>query len=189
MRVTHSKGLSAPDSGAEDKVYGVDWVSTGSHTISGYSTVRVTSIKSTTTTSTLPIAELVFSVDANTSYAFSFGIVYAAAISSTGLRLGLQFVTMSTFGANVNIPNATAGTAGLSQGWISASTKTHESTFTASSWVAASTPLASTQFFATMEGVCVPTAAGTLQVVYATEVAASAISTFVGSFGRLEQMS
>jgi hypothetical protein len=35
ISVTHSKTLIAPDSGAEDKVYGVDYVAADSHTVTG----------------------------------------------------------------------------------------------------------------------------------------------------------
>src|SRR6476619_1146605 len=35
LTVTHSKTLVAPDSGVQDKVYGVDYVSPTSHTLSG----------------------------------------------------------------------------------------------------------------------------------------------------------
>lgn len=153
---------------------------------SNISTIRISSLASTTTTSTLPLSTLVFSLATATTYRFEFGVVYAAAISSTGLRVGLRFVTMSTMAATVDIPNATQGTAGTFHGWIAASTLTHQSTFTASSVVAANTPLASTKYIAFIYGACVPAAAGTLQVTYATEVAGSAISTFVGTYGTLE---
>ena len=152
---------------------------------SNLSTVRVTSLKTTTTTSTQTIPELTFDVSANSTYAFEFGIVYASAVATTALRAGLRFVTMSTMTACVDIPVAAAGTGAMFHGWINASTLNHQSTFTASTVVGATTPLASTKYMASVYGSCVPAASGTLAVTYATEVAGSAISTFVGSYGIL----
>ena len=149
------------------------------------STVRTTSLQISTTTSTQAITGLSFAVSSTSSYAFEFCVVYAAAAATTGLRLGARFVTMSTFGANVEIPLTTPGTAGIFHGWITASTLNHRSTFTESSVVATATPLASTWYRSAVYGNCIPAAAGTLDAVFATEVAGSAISTFAGSYGML----
>ena len=141
------------------------------------STVYVTSIKNTTTTSSLPLPEMQFTVSSGLRYSFDFGIVYASRISSTGLRVGLQYPSASTFAANVEIPAVVAvGTDSRTQGYISTS---------GGSVVAPSTPLASTQYLANVYGMILPSANGTLQLTYATEVAGSAISTFVGGYGIL----
>ena len=144
---------------------------------SNISTIKTTSVISTTTTSSLPITGYGFTVSNTIAYSFEFGIAYRSAISSTGLRVGLQFPATSTFSANVEIPAVVAtGTDSRTQGYIIVS---------GSSVVAPSTPLASTTYIANIYGQIVPSANGTLQVCYATEVAGSAISSLAGSYGIL----
>ena len=144
---------------------------------SNISTIRTTSMVFSTTTSSLPLTGLAFNVSNTVAYSFEFGIVYASAISSTGLRVGLQYPSASTFAANVEIPAVVAtGTDSRTQGYIIAS---------GSSVVAPSTPLASTQYMSYITGAILPSANGTLQLCYATEVAGSAVSTFSGCYGTL----
>lgn len=146
---------------------------------SNISTIRTTSLVFSTTTSSLPLTGFGFTVSNTVNYSFEFGLIYASAISSTGLRVGLQFPATSTFAANVEIPNIVAtGTDSRTQGYIIAS---------GSSVVAPATPLASTQYIATVWGQILPSANGTLQFCYAPEVAGVAISTFAGSYGILTQ--
>ena len=145
--------------------------------VSNISSVKLSTIRFTTTTSTFALTELAFTVSNTIHYTFDFGVVYASRISSTGLRLGLQYPAVSSFAANVRIPQVVAtGTDSETQGNIIIS---------GSSVVAPATPLASTQYFANVYGSIVPSANGTLQLTYATEVAGQAISTFVGSYGTL----
>lgn len=181
IRITHSKGLSSPDSGAEDKIYGVDYVSTGSHTISGYDTTFMSTVRTTTTTSSLPIAELSFNIISTSTYAFEFGLAFASALSTTGIRIGLNGPTYSTLAVQLNIPHGTANTANLAMahGWL---------TSFASSIVTSSAPANSEPVFAQVYGIVKPTSTGILQLTYATEVAGSAISTFAGSYGILTNL-
>lgn len=144
---------------------------------SNISTIKTTSLVFTTTTSSLPLTNFGFTVSNTVNYSFEFGLVYASAISSTGLRVGLQYPSASTFAANVEIPAVVAtGTDSRTQGYIIAS---------GSSVVAPSTPLSSTQYIAFVWGQILPSANGTLQFCYATEVAGVAISSFAGSYGIL----
>ena len=141
------------------------------------STVKLSTIRFTTTTSSFPLTELKFTVSNTIHYALDFGVVYASRISSAGLRLGMTYPQASSFSANVRIPSLVAtGTDSEIQGNIIVS---------GSSVVAPSTPLASTMYWANVYGSIVPSANGTLQLTYATEVAGQAISTFVGSYGVL----
>ena len=180
--ITHSKGLSAPDSGAEDKIYGVDYVSTGSHVLTGYSTVKMSTFRRSQTTSTFGIAELAFTVSNTVAQTFEFGIVYATGISTCGIRLGLTYPATSSFAAMVEIPQGTVG-AGLPTGkMMGYVTSTGQSIFSSS------TPLASTKYFATVYGSILPSANGTLQLMYATEVAGVGVTTFAGSYGKLETL-
>ena len=182
LRITHSKTLVSPDSGAEDKVYGVDYVSTGSHTLTGYSTVKMSTIRITTTTSTFGIAELTFDVSNTILHTFEFGIVYASDISTNGLRLGITCPATSSLAAIVQIPQGGGAVVGqLAEMTGTISTTGH-------SVVASSTPFASTKYFAMVYGSILPSANGTLQLTYATETAGRAISTFAGSYGKLENL-
>lgn len=142
------------------------------------STVKVSTIRVTTTTSTFPIAELAFNVSNTMTHSFEFGVVYASNISTTGLRLGITAPSVSSLSAAVWIPQGVgvAGTLGETRGNIST---------TGDSVVSSTTPVAGTKYYAQVKGTIVPSANGTLQLTYATEVAGSAISTFAGSYGIL----
>ncbi len=140
------------------------------------STVRVTSIKNSTTTSSLPIPELLFNVSNTVAYNFTFALVYATVSSTTGVKVGLSTGTFSSFTARAVIPVAAAGTDADMSGYIIASGGTV---------TAATTPVASTKYCAMVTGTILPSADGVLQLTYGTEVAGSAVSTFVGSYGML----
>ena len=178
ISITHSKVLAAPDSGAADKVYGVDWNSSASHTLTGWSTVKMSTIRTTTTTSTAAITELAFTVSNTIASFFEFGIVYASDISTNGIRLGLTAPATSSLAATVNIPHGTGTAVPQLMAFGNIST-------TGDSVVTSTTPVASTKYFAIMYGSIVPSANGTLQLTYATETAGRAISTFAGSYGKL----
>jgi hypothetical protein len=179
ITVTHSKGLSAPDSGADDKVYGVDWVSSTSHTLSGISSVKMSTFRVTTTTSTAPIAELAFTVSNTILNTFEFNVVFATSISTCGIRFGLTYPAISSFAAQVEIPQGTvvAGLpTGKMMGWV---------TSTGASILSSTVPAASTKYLASIYGSILPSANGTLQLTYATEVAGVGVTTFAGSYGIL----
>lgn len=142
------------------------------------STVFATSIKFSTTTSSLAFPELAFLVSTGLQYKFEFGIVFATAISTTGLKLSMLFPAASTWAATARIPIAADGAGGEFQGWITASGDTVTGT---------AIQAASTQYFAEVRGVILPTSDGTLQLTYGTEIAGSAVTTFVGSYGVLTQ--
>ena len=142
------------------------------------STVFATSIKFSTTTSSLAFPELAFAVSTGLRYKFEFGIVFATTISTTGLKLSALFPAASTWAATARIPIAADGAGGEFQGWITASGDTVTGT---------AIQAASTKYYAEVRGVIVPSSDGNLQLTYGTEVAGSAVSTFVGSYGILTQ--
>lgn len=178
VRITHSKTLSAPDSGAEDKVYGVDYVSTGSHTLTGYSTVCMSTFRSTSTIATAGIAELLFAVSSAVKYRFEFGVVFATSISTTGIKLGLLAPATSSFAAVVRIPQGVGVARTLGEIVVDVSSS---GGFASTSTAA----FASTKYFAEITGAIVPSSDGNLQVMWGSEIAGSAVSTFVGSYGAL----
>ena len=189
VSVTHTKGLSAPDSGAEDKIYGEDYVSTSSHAITGMgnaATMEISSVRLTssfifsTTTSTFAITGLAFTVSNTHFYQFEYGVMYASVISTTGFRLGLT-APAGTLSAGVWIPSGVGAAATLAEIRGNIST-------TGDSVMTTTTPVASTKYFAKIEGIFAPTANGTLQATYATEVAGSSVSTFAGSYGVLTRL-
>lgn len=144
---------------------------------SNVSTVKVTSERITTTTSTLALTELAFALTSASYYAFEFGILYKSRISSNGLRLRIDTPTFSTYSATIKIPTVLAtGTDNEVTGWVSSRT---------TSVVSGTTPTASSVYLARIWGAIIPTANGTLQLMNATETAGQSISTCAGSYGRL----
>lgn len=145
---------------------------------SNMSTVVKTALQSSTTTSTLPVTSLAFTVSNTIAYKFEFGVIYAAVATGTGIKFSLTGPAVSSFTAAAWIPQgiAVAGTIGEMRGNI-----------TSMGYVVSTstTPIAAGKFFAEIKGAILPSANGTLQLTYATEVAGSAVSTFAGSYGVL----
>jgi len=124
----------------------------------------------------LSLAGLGFEVSSGVSYGFEFGIAFATAQNTTGAKFGLTIPAASTFCATVRIPIAAAGVGGEFQGWISSS---------GGVVTGSGVQTAGIKYYADIEGAILPTANGNLQVIYGTEVAGSAVSTFAGSYGIL----
>ena len=133
----------------------------------------------TSSTSALALSGMAFTVGALSTYAFKFGVVFATAIATTGYKIGLVYPAASTFAAKVSIPQGAAGPLGEWVGSITASGGTVNTT---------TVPLASTKYYAEVNGIIHPSSAGTLQLHIGTEIAGSAQSTFAGTFGQLTKI-
>lgn len=142
----------------------------------GATTALTTSMIVRTTTTPLPLSGLSFSVSSGVAYRFDFGIAFATAVSTTGLKLGLTYPAASTFAAVVRVPIAAGGVGGEFQGWVTTS-----GGFVTGTGV----QTAAARYYAQINGMILPVSSGTLQVTYGTEVANSAVSTFAGSHGVL----
>ena len=140
------------------------------------STVYLSTLNFSTSTSALAMPGVSFAVSTGVRYRFDFGIVFATGISTTGIKLSALFPAASTFAATAKIPIAGDGPGGELQGWITTSGDTV---------IGTAIQAASTKYFAKIEGVIIPSADGTLQPTYGSEIAGSAVSTFAGSYGIL----
>lgn len=116
---------------------------------------------------------LAFNVSSGVTYRYRFHILYASAANTTGMRLALTYPAVTAASAVAQIPNGNDGTASQFQGTINASGDTV---------IATGTPAATTVHYATIQGVIVPSAAGTVQLRVGTEVNLSNITVRAGSF-------
>lgn len=126
------------------------------------------------------ITDLAFSVTSGTTYAFRFYVIYQSTLTNTGLKVGLTFPASTLFAAEAHIPTSTSGTGGETQGAITQSGDSVQAT---------TTPAATTNYVATVEGIIIPSSSGTLQCQFAAESgAAGTITVKAGSSGILQTL-
>jgi hypothetical protein len=114
-----------------------------------------------TTTATTDHPSLKIPLLSGQTYVFAWNVLFQAATTTCGIRIGLTFPAATIASAQAWIPLAADGTAGAFEGWITSS---------GDSVVSTGVPAASTTFLATIEGTIRPTANGTLQLWYASEL-------------------
>lgn len=122
---------------------------------------------------------LSFSVTANTYYHFRFLIMFQSAATTTGIRLSVSIPAFTRFSAKANIPLAAESAAGEWQGWITASDD---------AVIGTGVMVINTDYVAVVEGIILPSANGTLQLRYGSEVAASNVIIRQGSAGFLNTL-
>jgi hypothetical protein len=126
-----------------------------------------------TATALANVTGLSFTVASGVVYRFDFAIVYRSAALTTGIRLGLTTPAFSNFAANVRIAGFAAdGTDSVFEGPLTTSGDSVMSTATVA---------ITTDHPAWIRGIIIPSAAGTVQLQAATEVASSAITLRTGS--------
>jgi hypothetical protein len=126
--------------------------------------IRATSDTATSATTVLgTVTALAFSVTSGVTYCFAFNVLFRSATTTNGLKLGLQFPAATIAGANIMIPSGADGTAQV--GWITSS---------GDSVTATGVETADTTYLALIDGNIRPSANGTLQVVFASEVSDAA---------------
>ena len=119
------------------------------------------------------ITGLAFPVTSGLTYEFRGLVVFRSAAITTGLRLGLTCPAFTVLAASASIPIAAdAAGVGYMDGWITTS---------GDSVLGTGVQAATTDYVATIEGVLVPSANGTVQLQAATEIAASNITVRAGS--------
>jgi hypothetical protein len=131
----------------------------------------------TTTTTLANITSLSFSVSNATYYRFQFGVIYQSNATTTGLKL------------TVTIPAATVFSA-KAQAWSSAADGTDSEyvgriTSSGDAVTATGSEATNTSYLCLIEGVLVPSAGGTLQAQFASEVSGSTVTIKQGSYGIL----
>lgn len=159
----------APAAGQALVYNGAQWVPT-----TGFPTfARSTANQTFSVTAQANVTSLSFAVAAGVTYKYKFNIMYTSASAATGLRLGLTYPAVTSASGLANIASGADGTGAYFQGVINTS---------GDSVMSANSPAATATLFAQVEGIIVPSAAGTVQLRAATEVAASNIVILAGSF-------
>jgi hypothetical protein len=126
----------------------------------------VTDTATLTTSGLGNVSGLVFALTTGRTYRFWFGVLYQTALTTNGLKIGLTFPAVTIMAAHVWIPVAVAGTGFVFGGAIRASGGNVTATATPDS--------ANNVNMAEITGVIRTTAAGSLQVQAAGEVATTA---------------
>lgn len=127
----------------------------------------ITSDQAFTSTTPANVTGLSVSLAANTNYRVEALILFTSAATTTGIKPTLTYPAVTVASFNVDAPAAADGTAGMFQGWITAS---------GDAVTATGVQATATTYLARIVGVIRPSAAGTLQVQVGTEVASSAIT-------------
>ncbi len=142
------------------------------------STVRLTAdVAANTATALANVAGLSFPLESGDAYDFEFEVIYRSAATTTGIRLGVTCPAFTVLAATVRIDGFAAdGTGSTFHGPITTS---------GDSVMTTGTVVANTDYLATVRGLIIPSAAGTLQLQAATEVAGSGVTIRNGSSGIL----
>jgi putative intracellular protease/amidase len=143
--------------------------------VGGASTIKLTADLAANTVGTAAICTgMALSVTAGSYYFFRFNVLYQAAVTTTGIKLGLTFPAVTSFAGTVIALNS--GAASVVYGRITTS---------GGLVTGAGTPVANTTYMAEILGSILPSANGTIQVTYGTEVGGSAVTVKQGSNGLL----
>lgn len=130
-----------------------------------------TADQTSTSTTVANITDLAFAVTNGSRYNVNCHLLYTSAATGTGIRIGVT-APAGTVALNVETKNAADGTAANFEGALTASGDVVVST---------ATPVAATVFAGSINGLVLPTANGTVQFTFGSEVAASAVVIRAGS--------
>jgi hypothetical protein len=111
------------------------------------------------------ITGLSFNLSTGNTYLFAFDVMWKAAQTTNGIRLGLTFPAAVVVSSKVSIPVAPDGTAGLLHGTITSSGE---------SVIGTGAETANTTYVASIEGTIEPSVNGTLQAQFGSELSTSA---------------
>jgi hypothetical protein len=134
---------------------------------------RAAADQTSTTTTLANATNMSFTVAAGSVYKYRFMILFTSGATQTGLRVSVTYPAVTTAGAWVNIAAGGDSTGAFYQGVINSSGDIVTATTTA-----AASPAVE---IATVEGVMVPSAAGTVQLQFASETG-TAVVLKAGSF-------
>jgi len=136
------------------------------------------SVDQTSSSSSLTSAtDVAFALLPNNTYTFKFWVVFRSASSSNGIRLGLTFPAVFRFAASVNIPIVADGTAAEWQGWLTSS---------GDSVLGGSVQASNTDYVAIIQGIIRVSAAGNLQLVFASEISGTNVIVRLGTVGQIQ---
>ncbi len=137
-------------------------------------TCRVTADQAFTSTTGANVTQLTLPVVAGVCYLFRFAVLFTTAATTTGIALALTGPAFTALSYCCRIPTA-----------VNVETIAYKQTY-ASPLIGTGVAAINTTYLATLEGVLIPSASGSLVVTAATEVASSAATVKVGSTGILE---
>jgi hypothetical protein len=121
---------------------------------------------------------LTLAVAANTTYTFSYYILFQSAATTTGMGLAVNTPAGATISYTAVIPTALDGTAASWTGWGTSASDTV---------LATATPAINTTYVAHIYGVVANGAnAGNLSLQYRSEVSGSTVTVKASSWGALE---
>lgn len=132
-----------------------------------------------TLTTLADLTGLGFPVVAGGVYRFEGRIAFRTAATTTGIRLGLTCPAFTVMAATVNIPFAADGQAAMWHGVINSS---------GDSVVSTGVPVANVDQLAIITGIIIPSAAGNVQIQYASEVNGSGVIVRQGSMLHYQQI-
>lgn len=146
-----------------------------------YPSFRMVQRATQTTSSASPqaITDLLCELRAGSAYRFRAGVMFRSALLTNGIGLGLTCPALTDLGARVRIPQAADGTDAVLEGELTASGDEVLST---------AVQAAATTYLARLEGVIVPSAAGTLQLTFRSENAGTTVAVRAYSWLELEQL-
>jgi hypothetical protein len=127
------------------------------------------------------VTGLSFPLKSGRYYKFKFDLIFRSDTATIGLGLGLTFPTVTRFAATQRSIVAASGISGEGQGGLSQTSGTKSS--------GGGVETINTDFFATVEGVIVPSADGALQLQAATEAGSTTVTVRQGSMGEIEERS
>jgi hypothetical protein len=159
---------TAPVAGQAMVFNGTEWVPT--YGVPMFT--RVTADQATTSTTAISATNMSFPVIAGNVYKYKFLVLYTSTSSNNGLRLGLTYPAVSTASAVANIAAATDSTGAYYQGVINSSGDVVAATSTAASNLIE---------ISTVEGILVPTANGTVQLKFGSELSSQTVTIKAGS--------
>ena len=142
----------------------------------GPSSVKITANQINGAVALADITGLNFAVTTGIYYHFRFLIPFRTAAAGTGIRLTLTFPATTVFAATVIIPMGADGSGGEYFGWI---TSSGDVVFSPS------VETMNVDYLAVIDGIILPSADGTLQVRFGSEVGGSNVTVKQGACGFL----
>lgn len=139
--------------------------------------VKLTADETGKTDANLVNTGLSFAVVSGTYYRFRFDVVYRSTVLTVGLKLGLTIPTATVFSARAIIAGFT--TDGAGDGFIGNITSSGDSV------ISTAVVATNTDYVATIEGIILPSANGTLMVQYAAETTGATVTMRRASAGEL----
>ena len=142
------------------------------------STCKTTADINQTTTTLANITNLNFNVVSGSYYQYEFFILFQSSIATNGLKLAVTYPAATVASYRAEIPIAADAAAGDWHGWGTSSGDAITGT---------GVQTANVVYMAKIVGNILPSANGTIQSQYASEVATNTTTIKQGSFGRLIQ--